>query len=317
MLAIILKILGILGIILLILLAVVLLILFFPIGYCVNGVKNTRTTAVKIKVRWLFGLLRCGGVYPEPGRFIVKVLWFTLYDSNAVPVKKEGKVKKTKQKKSRGEQTETEGNAAKNQDHADGNVAGDKQDGTNPMEDVKETDPLQNEDAASPKEEKAEEKNAGTWKDKLFAKYEKIKYTIKKIYDKIKHILEEISFYKKLLQDEQTKLLFSHACKRIGKVLRHIRPRKLKVDVTFGASSPDTTGYIFAVYGMLSPKLGKDVCITPDFTGQILEGTLYAKGHITIFTILVNVCALILDKKLKLLDRRIKNHLKNKERYGS
>lgn len=315
MLAIILKILSILGILLLILLGVVLLVLFFPIGYYIDGVKKPQTTYLKIKVRWLFGLFRGGAVYPKPGRWIVKGFWFTLFDSEAEPDKKR-KASKEKANDTGAEEVtkETGEGVSAVEEQENGQVATQDTRASIHGEDIREAEPEQEPEA---EEQGAKGKKSATRKEKLFAKYEKIKYTIKKFYDKIKHILNEISFYKNLLQDEETKLLFSHACKRIGKVLRHIKPRKLKSNVIFGTGAPDTTGYVFAFYGMLSPRLGKDVCITPDFTEQILEGTFYAKGHITVFTILVNVCALVLDKRLKLLERRIKNHVKITERHGN
>ena len=103
MLAIILKLLSILGIVLLILLGVglitLLLILFFPIGYCIDGVKDPQTTRLKIKVRWLFGLLRGGVIYPRPGQLVVKLLWFTLFDSKAASENKSNKKNKLNKKK--------------------------------------------------------------------------------------------------------------------------------------------------------------------------------------------------------------------------
>lgn len=312
MLAIILKILSILGILLLILLAVVLLVLFFPIGYSIDGIKNSRTTCLKIKVRWLFGLFRGGAVYPKPGQWVVKGLWFTLFDSEAEGDKK-SKASNEKEDDAGTENVTTETEEDKSvqerpkegQENAQGRAS------------TEGADIREAESARESEEPETEDSEPRTRREKLFAKYEKIKYTIKKFYDKIKHILNEISFYKDLIQDEENQLLFSHACKRIGKVLRHIKPRRLRTNVTFGTGSPDTTGYVFALYGMLSPRLGKDVCITPDFTEQVLEGTFYAKGHITVFTILVNVCALVLDKRLKRLERRIKNHVRTTERHGN
>lgn len=315
MLTIILKILSILGILLLILLAVVLLVLFFPIAYCIDGVKNPQTTYLNIKVRWLFGLFRGGVVYPQPGRWLVKGLCFTLFDSQAAPKKiKSGKRKKKRSNKDEDtvEQTEENNNNS---------TGGHNKQGDNEREASRDESRKAEADKKSGKENVQEQGSENikstSRKEKLFTKYEKIKYTIKKFYDKIKYIFNEISFYKKLVQDEQTKKLFSHACKRVRKVLQHIKPRKIKTNVVFGTGSPDTTGYVFAVYGMLSPKLGKDVCITPDFTEQIFEGTFYAKGHITVFTLLVNGCALVFDKRLRLLKRRINNHVKITERHGN
>ncbi len=296
MLAVILKILSILGIILLILLGillfVILLVLFLPIVYRIDAEKDTETLQINGRVRWLLGLVRVRILYPEPGNIVAKLLWFTLYDSKEA--KKKGEAKTT------GEATDAVLESASD---------------TALEHTVSETDTIAQErnsnnfSETSKTEEVAEE--SPNLKEKLFAKYEKIKYTIRKIYDKIKHILANITFYKELLQDEDTKGLVSHACKRLGKILRSIRPRKLKADIVFGTGSPDTTGYAFGLYGMFSPKLGKQVLITPDFTKQILEGRIYAAGHITIFTLLFHLLAVLFDRRLQLLKQRLDAH-KNK-----
>ena len=74
-----------LGILLLILLCVlicaILLVLFFPIVYQFEGAKNETAIRAGLRVRWLFGLIRAGYSYPEPGRFVVKILCFTLINS--------------------------------------------------------------------------------------------------------------------------------------------------------------------------------------------------------------------------------------------
>lgn len=63
-----------------------------------------------------------------------------------------------------------------------------------------------------------------------------------------------------------------HAGKRFGHIWKRLRPRKLTVNATVGTGSPDTTGYLYGIYGMVLPKLGKGICITPDFEQAILEG---------------------------------------------
>lgn len=287
MLAVILKILSILGIILLVLLGIslviILLVLFFPIIYRINAGKNEESVTVNGRANWLFGLFRVSFIYPEPGKLIVKLLWFTLYDSSKS--KKDITTTEVPDLKQPTEYTEEEKASPKQE-----------------MTKKEETDSFTDTSEAETKEEPK------PWKEKLFAKFEKIKYTIRKIYDKIKHILENISFYKELLQDDDTKNLISHAWKRLGKILKSIRPRKLETDIVFGMNSPDVTGYVFGLYGMLSPRLGKDVVITPDFTQQILEGNVYAAGHFTIFTLLIHLLAVLFDKRLWLLKERLDAH---------
>lgn len=291
MLAVILKILNILGILLLIILAaallVLMLLLFFPIVYRVHVSKNDTDTAVNVRVRWLFGFLRINYSYPQNRNVMIKVLWKTIFDSASGSKKKEGSHSIIKQTS---DEPMSKEESASNPETTDNR---------------QETDSL--EDAFDVQEETTDNDKKNLI-DKLFIKYEKIKYTIQQLCDKIKDVWNNITFYKKLVQDEQTKILISSVVKHFGRLVRHIRPGKLKADVVFGTGSPDTTGYAYAVYGMFSPVLGKNVYITPDFTQAILLGEVYAAGHITVFTILVHGLAVLLDRRMHILIRRLKSH---------
>lgn len=307
MLAVIIKILSVVGIVLLVLLGILtlalLLVLFLPVVYRLDAKKNGESIRANIKARWLFGLVRAGYSYPEPGSLIIKVLWFSLFDSG----KSHGKSKKdSAASKSTVSYDTSEKNNMDASDSGTTNAPVGEEASDSKSEAEQAIMPGQTESRST--DEADSNHSAGCLSEKLFAKYEKIKYTLKQIYDRIKHILKNISFYKKLLEDEETKLLFSHTCKRFKKIFRHIRPRKLKADVIFGTGSPDTTGYAYGIYGMLSPQLGKDVYVTPDFTQQILEGSVYAAGHITIIHLLLNLLAVLLDRRLRIFIRRIKAH---------
>lgn len=309
MLSILLKCLSILGIILLcllgLLLAALLLVLFFPVCYRISGKKNSETLLVSARAVWLFGLLRARYDYPEPGKPLVKLLWFNIFP-------KHGKKRDAKKEKSREEKTQG------GKDRAEA-----KQEEKAQEEKVQE-EKAQEEKAQEEKtqEEKTQEKDAQAsnpqGKEDSLKIFEKIKYTIHNIYDKIKIIWENISklreslaYYAELLRDEETKQLFSHAVFRFGRILKSIRPRHIRANVLFGTGAPDTTGYAYGFYGMLSPFLGTEVLVTPDFTQAILEGDFYASGHITVFTILWNGLKLLLDKKLRIFIRKLKAGRKN------
>lgn len=332
MLAVILKILSILGIVLLVLsgifLVLLLVILFMPVMYCFDGEKTEEVLTVDFKARWLFGFLRAGYAYPEPGRFIVKLLWFTLYDSGAEDKQENNKTRRknvaAKKKKDYEIQSEaaqletkmpqTDYELMKSAENTPDNALNQSSEGmknTNTMTNSADTADSVNTDSDTMQDsgpQNEPENTSKTLLEKLFSKVEKIKYTISKICDKIRHILEEYEFYRDLFEDKESKSLFSHVCRRIGKVFRHIRPRDLKADIVFGTGSPDTTGYAYGIYGMFSPKLGEDICITPDFEKQILMGRIHAAGHITIFTVLINAIAVLLDKRLWIFAERVKTH---------
>ena len=127
-----------------------------------------------------------------------------------------------------------------------------------------------------------------------------------KIYGKIKDIWEHLSYYAGVLREDNTVALWKHVRQRLGKMLRAIRPRRINGSLIFGTGAPDTTGYLFGVYGMLSPLLHYGLCVTPDFTQQILEGSIDISGHITLWALTWNGLKLFLDKKLRLFIQKMK-----------
>ncbi len=139
---------------------------------------------------------------------------------------------------------------------------------------------------------------------KILQKFEKIKYTIHNIYDKIKEIWDNISYYMELLQEEETRQFFSHIRLRAGRILKSMRPRHIRADILFGTGSPDTTGYLYGVYCMLSPVPKVGVSVVPDFEKAVLEADFDISGHITIWVLAVNTCRIALDKRLRRLIRK-------------
>lgn len=330
MLSILLKILSILGILLLWLLGIalllVLLALFYPISYKLAGKKDTGQTAVSAKASWLFGIFRVSFEYPEPGRVLLKVLFFTLFDSGkeiadkagAGPGEAEKAVKgpgKAKQGQEQGGQGSAQEECPEMPGKGQASPGGkgqekgaDQESTSSEVAPDQSNAPRQNPESGdgspgSGPEPGESEDNTDPF---LFKKFKKIKYTFRSIYDKIKNIWENISYYIELLQEEETKLLFSHVVFRLGKLLRSIRPRQVRGRVLFGTGSPDTTGYAYGMYGMLWPVLGNSFLVTPDFTRAVLEGDICLSGRITVFTILWNGLGILLDKKLKRFIRKMK-----------
>ncbi|MCM1100441.1 MAG: hypothetical protein NC079_01645 [Clostridium sp.] len=312
MLTILLKILGILGIVLLVVLGVVLalilLVLFVPVSYRVNaerkilsegdadgepqgkgdgesegGEVETVRMSLSVRARWLLGFLRARFDYPDPGTFRVKILFWTLYDSG-----REEQEPETSKPPERSSQPETAAQAEEPRQPGQSEQSG---------------QPEQAESSAQP--DPAPEPTRETDGSRL-SPFEKLRYTFRGICDRIKTIRDDIAYYKAVLTDEDTRGLLNHALTRLGKVLKSIRPRRLKADIRFGTGSPDTTGYAFGVYGMLCTYLGQNVLLTPDFERAVLEGELYAAGRITVCKLLWHGAMLALDKRLWELISKLK-----------
>ncbi len=312
MLTIVLKILSILGIVFLAVLAVMLLglalVLFFPFTYRLSGSKDAEGLRLSVKVNWLCGMFRVRFRYPRPGRLTAKALWFSLLDMKIPPEKTvqeetdSGSADTGSSKPSEPEAAESKAiDSEVAHAEADLNAAkatnGPKTEGF--PEAGSEADPAVGEGEGQTAQE-------GGPFGKISQKVQGIKYTIYNIYDKIKEIWKNISYYMELLQEENTKQLAAHAFSRAGRILKDIRPKHVKVRLLFGTGSPDTTGYLYGAYCILSAPLGAGVCVTPDFEEKRLEGEFDIAGHVLVWTFVINGLRLFLDKKLRIFLRRLK-----------
>ena len=312
---IIIMILSLIGRILLGLLALVflllLLVLFFPVTYRLRGERRGDKLTASARVDWLFGVFRVRYAYPEPGSVTVKLLWKKLLDTSAVSGKDSEQEKKDssqEQKADGGGRTDAEsenGGSAEATGTETSTTDGAEAPGV-------ETDNSKAEAAGAGtgdgdnEAHDADDEGADTPADGFLGKISKIKYTILKIYGKIKDIWGHLSYYAGVLREDNTVALWKHVRQRLGKMLRAIRPRRINGSLVFGTGAPDTTGYLFGVYGMLSPLLHYGLCVTPDFTQQILEGNIDISGHITLWALTWNGLKLLLDKKLRLFLKRMK-----------
>lgn len=308
MLSVILKIFSILGIILLVLLAIImillLLVLFMPIVYRIKASRIRKDedfeTNAQVTARWMFGLVRVQYKYPDPGALKVKVLFFTVYDSSE---EKDDESPEDNIPEDTAESVKTSSLPKSDSENASQNDA----DSVKPSIENKTEGVLEGEDANTILQ--APKGIVSKIKCKIRDAYDKIKSII----DKIKDIYKDFTYYKEVLTCDDTKELLKQVCVRLGKILKKLRPRKLQADITVGTGSPDTTGYLYAVYGMLCSYLGKHVIVTPDFQQAIIEGKLYAAGFTTVFNILWNAFLIIKDKRLwELKDKLERNRSKSK-----
>ena len=295
---------GLLGFLLILL----LLVLFFPIFYDAFGLRSTDIPGmVRLKAGWLLGLLRVRFTWPEEdGRIQVKLLFFTLYDSKA-PKKKVPADKKEAKADSEEDKPSSSQTAYERLKHMTSEE-------TQQIKNEKDTGAAQskvsNQETVHAKHSTETSSASSAARTSIFDKilnlYHRFRYTISHLCATIKKLKGQADYYLALLQEEETRQLFSHVKLRIFKVFRSIRPRKVKGHITFGTGSPDTTGYGMAVYGMLSPLLGKDILVTPDFEDACLYGEVRLKGHITIGVLLFQGLRLLLDKKLRRFIKKMK-----------
>lgn len=304
------KILAVLGIGILILSGLLLLLLcillFVPVRYQAEFIKDTDTMLLTGKVSWLLHLVRVRIRYEKEAVIQAFVLFFKVYDSGKlekVKEKKKAKKKKKQKEQSKKEVLQTQEKVLKEEKPL--TIAEETQTAYEAKEEnPKSFDSTQNSTSNSTSNSTQD----SIAKAKTSAKKERknIFCKIKELCAKIKEGIANIRYYLELLKEEETSLAFS-ACKgSIFKVLKSLRPRKLEADLTIGTGSPDTTGYCMAVAGMLYPHFYRHVNIVPDFEKTIFEGRIFCKGKITLCVFLIQALRLYTNKDIRALIKKLK-----------
>lgn len=113
---------------------------------------------------------------------------------------------------------------------------------------------------------------------------EKIK---KPLVDRISDIVKKIANLITILKDEVNKELLKFFKLRFFELLRHLKPKNIKGNITLGFEDPANTGLALGGLAMLFGFIGKGIRVTPDFEKSILEGEISIKGRIRIFNLLL------------------------------
>lgn len=147
-------------------------------------------------------------------------------------------------------------------------------------------------------------------KRKLINWFKKIVKKIKIIFDRFKNIAkkviltlknakDKIEEIKSFIQDDRNIQAFIFGKGQLYRLIRHVKPKKYKINLKFGTGDPALTGQVLGILGMLMPVYKKNAHIIPDFENIIFEGDIYMKGRITIAKLLLLGFQLYQDKNVK------------------
>lgn len=271
---------------------VVTAVLFVPVRYRVNADYHGRFKA-HAKVSWL-GILRLLVSYDEELDIKAKALFITVYNNNDENSKasEHKKAKKKKEKKQEenifsASDKETEKFAEK-QEKPQIKMAEAVNETKEDVQDVKET---VSEDESGDTQKKSLFDKV---KDKCFAIYTKIKEIIKLIKDTVKKVSgaadrlkEKVSKAKEFVTDEDNKALFHFLVEQLKALIKVIRPKKYRINARIGFEDPATMGKVLAYVSILYGMSGVDLSLEPVFGENVKEGSIFLKGNICIFSVLL------------------------------
>ena len=278
----------ILGLVILIVAAV----LFVPVRYKADADYHGKFKA-HAKLSWL-GILRVLVSYDEELAIKAKALFITIYSNNQ---KKEKTSKHRTSKKKKTKHSE-ENIFSVNDDEAKRLTENEEKPQIKMAEAVNET----KEDVQDVKETVSEDELGDTQKksffdkvkDKCFVIYTKIKEIIKLIKDTVKKVSgaadrlkEKVSKAKEFVTDEDNKALFHFLLEQLKALIKVIRPKKYRINARLGFEDPATMGKVLAYISIFYGMSGVDLSLEPVFGENIKEGSIFLKGNIRIFSVLV------------------------------
>lgn len=135
--------------------------------------------------------------------------------------------------------------------------------------------------------------------------FEKIKYTISNICDKMKMLVRKKKNLEEFLKDEVHQLAWTRLRRELFGMLKMLRPKRFEMTLRFGFEDPSLTGKVLAVISIIYPFYPKTIHITPDFVEKVLEGEAFLKGRIRCVRLLQILCNLFFDKNIRMTYKEI------------
>ena len=271
---------------------VVTAVLFVPVRYKVNADYHDRFKA-QAKVSWL-GILRLMISYDEELDIKAKAFFITVYNNND----ENSKVSEQKKAKKKKEKKPEENIFSASDKDVEKLTEKEEKPQIKMAEAVNETkEDVQNVKEAVSEDESGNIQNRSFFnkvKDKCFVIYTKIKEIINLVKDTVKKVSgaadklkEKVKKAKEFVTDEDNKALFHFFVEQLKKLIKVIRPKKYRINARLGFEDPATMGKVLAYISIFYGMSGVDLSLEPVFGENIKEGSIFLKGNIRIFSVLV------------------------------
>ncbi len=147
-------------------------------------------------------------------------------------------------------------------------------------------------------------------KSKLFRKLSRLNQKIAAIPSKLESICENveekidglfdtIAYYECLFSKKGTEYVIQFLKEKLIKLLKHICPRKCKIDFDYSSEDPDKAGKMWEIYGMVMPFLPGKNRINIGFDEEVLRFKIMVKGRIFLGYVGLIGLQILFNKKVK------------------
>ncbi|MGN0329528.1 MAG: hypothetical protein ACI4D4_11195 [Lachnospira sp.] len=315
MIHIILMILKIIGIVLLGIIAtavlLILAVLFIPVRYKIKA-EYYNSVISEIKVSWFLSLLRLNVNYNKELNVRAKALFFTLYTNSEEKRKKNNRNSKKEKQLTDVEKDDVWGYGGQDSSESGKSVELSKKDAD---ETLKKDNSLRGENVSNMD-------NSFTTQDEKIEKVsfvDKIKDILNKIVSKIKSLVEtvinavkkvdgarknlenKINEIKSVVSDPANKEMVRFLWEQIKLFFKKLKPTKYNIYLHFGDEDPEKTAKVLMYLSVAYGFMGVDMDIVPEFDKKVMEGNIFMKGRITVFSILLIALRVYRNKQFRKL----------------
>ena len=132
--------------------------------------------------------------------------------------------------------------------------------------------------------------------EKLISFFCRIQDKYNNVDSKLRKLQKDLDFYVRLIKKEEAQRLIQRFFRVTGRILTHIRPRRLHVTAYIGMEDPSVTGQILAIQGLLYPWIAEKVFIFPDFEEEKIDVRFLISGHTVLGVLLICILNLVMNK---------------------
>lgn len=168
-----------------------------------------------------------------------------------------------------------------------------------PEKDIEEEKIQQSKNVVNKEERQQRKRKNNSFANKFQKFFQKIKCIICNLCDKIKLLGEKKDKVVEFLENETHQKAWGIVKREVIRILKYLRPKKIKGRIRFGFSDPYLTGKTLAILSICYPFYANEISIEPDFENNVLEGELNIKGRMRGVYFLVFVFNIFRNKEIR------------------
>lgn len=308
-----LMILKIIGIVLLGIIAtavlLILAVLFVPVRYKLRA-EYYNSVIAEIKVSWFLSLLRLNVNYNKELNIKAKALFFTLYTNSEEKRKKNNRNSKKEKQLTDVEKDDVWGYGGQDSGESGKSVELSKKDADETLkkDNFLSLGASEKTENSTYNGETAKVSFAGRIKNIFYKIISKIKSLIETVINAVKKVdgarknLEnKINEIKSMVSDPANKEMVRFLWEQIKLLFKKLKPTKYNIYLHFGDEDPEKTAKVLMYLSVAYGFMGIDMDIVPEFDKKVMEGNIFMKGRITVFSILLIALRVYRNKQFRKL----------------